>query len=94
MGHFKSGSVVMRGISSLQPRSLGCFHGLLAENEMEEEWRVNTGNIIIQYITTTDMILLGLNVQSELIKLRLDCLGFIVFPMCLCRVSCSTFACS
>lgn len=31
----------MRGISTLQPGSLGCFHGLLAENEM-----VNTGNVI------------------------------------------------
>ncbi len=47
MGHFKSGSVVMRGISTLQLGSLDCFHGLLAENEMEEEWRVNTGNVII-----------------------------------------------
>lgn len=46
MGHFKSGSVVMRGISTLQPASLGCFHGLLAENETGEEWRVNTGNVI------------------------------------------------
>lgn len=46
MGHFKSGSVVMRGISSLQSGSLGCFHGLLAENEMEEEWRANTSNAI------------------------------------------------
>lgn len=46
MGHFKSGSVVMRGISTLQPGSLGCFHGLLAENEIEEEWRVNTDNVI------------------------------------------------
>lgn len=47
MGHFKSGSVVMRGISTLQPRSLDCFRGLLAENEMEEECWVNTGNVII-----------------------------------------------
>lgn len=37
----------MRGISTLQPRSLDCFRGLLAENEMEEECWVNTGNVII-----------------------------------------------
>lgn len=36
----------MRGINTLQPGSLGCFHGLLAENETEEECRVNTGNVI------------------------------------------------
>lgn len=47
MGRFKSGSVVMRGISSLHQRLLGCFHGLLAENETEEEWRVNTDNTTI-----------------------------------------------
>lgn len=64
----------MRGISTLQPGSLACFHALLAENEMEEDWRVNTGNVIT-HIMTKDMILLGLNVQSELIRLsRSPCL--------------------
>lgn len=35
----------MRGISTLQPGSLGCFHGLLAENETGRV-AVNTANVI------------------------------------------------
>jgi len=74
----------MRGISSLQPRSLGCFHGLLTENEMGGVGGVNTGDVIkrLQIWFCWDKM----SSQSSLSSAAVLALrGFIVYPPHLCK---------